>query len=118
MVRLVPLVLLGGAFLLDLAGRAAHVQPLWIAGHHLGLAGVVAGVLAVAAGMAGHGRQPWGRAALRLAAVGLFALAWWVGGAPEVPPDPLLVGIEGLGAALMAAAARRGRRPTSPLPAR
>lgn len=99
-----PVALLYAAFALDLAGRLLERQPLWVAGHYLGLAGVVTGVAALLY------RPARGFVRILLALV-LFALAGWVGGAPEVAPDPVLVGMEAIGAALLAAGVWRGRPP-------
>ncbi len=98
-----PAAFLHAAFACDLAGRLLERQPLWVAGHYLGLAGVVTGVAALR-------YRPARGFGMNLLALVLFALAGWVGGAPEVPPDPVLVGVEGIGAALLLVAGWRGRR--------
>jgi hypothetical protein len=114
-----PFALLYGAFASDLAGRLLEREALWAVGHYLGLAGVVTGVGAVVYGAKWRTRK---RTLVSLCALALFALAGWVGGAAEVAPDPVLVGMEGIGAALLTAVgwtgrARRGWGPGGPDPA-
>jgi uncharacterized membrane protein len=115
-----PLVLLLGTFFADAASAALGVPGLWITAWYLGIAGVVAGVVAAAAGLFDFlVRLPRVGAARRRAlvhplvnvvALALFALAWFVRGAVGVPPDPALLLIEGVAAVLLAVGAWLGRR--------
>lgn len=122
MVRLLMVaaaVLLWAVLAADVAGVALQRPALWTAGAHLALPGVALGVAGGAGwlaprlapargtGAGSRGRGPKLAFALALA---LFALARWVRGHPAVPPDPPVIGVEAIGAALLALALTRSRR--------
>ena len=102
------------------AGGLALARPLWwIAGAHLIYAGVATGAIAALAGFADHLALPAGsperrrsatHAALNLTALALFALARWVRGHPEIPPDPPIIAAEALAAVLVLIATVLGSR--------
>jgi uncharacterized membrane protein len=118
---LVPLLLLAGALALDTVGALALRPSLWVAGHYLTFAGVVAGLAAVAArllvrrrGAPSRGASRWraaGYLLASLAGLALFALAWWLRGHPEVAPDPGILVFEATAMALLLAGAWLGRTP-------
>lgn len=97
---LLPVLLLDTAFALDLAGRLLDAEGLWTAGGRLGAAGAAAGLVAgLPAGVFGaraRGGRPARFALLYLAGVALFALARWVRGDATIPPEPVLVSVEGV----------------------
>lgn len=100
----IALALLLGAAAADLLGAAMDAPMLWEAGARLALAGIAAGGLALLAGLRREGRR-WRRTAALLAALGLFALAAWVRGSAAIPPDPGVLLVEAIAAALLLVAA-------------
>jgi uncharacterized membrane protein len=116
---LLPLLLLAGALAVDVAGALTLWPPLWVAGYYLTLAGVVAGLAAVAARLlarrraapprGGSGWRAAGYLLAGLAGLALFALAWWLRGHPEVAPDPGILVFEATALALLLAGAWLGR---------
>ncbi|HEV2146312.1 MAG TPA: hypothetical protein VGR37_02755 [Longimicrobiaceae bacterium] len=102
---LLPALLLDTAFALDLVGRLLDAGGLWTAGGRVGTAGVVAGLVAgLPAGLTGARRRGGRTAAFALpylAGVALFALARWVRGDAAIPPEPVLVGAEGMATLLV-----------------
>jgi len=109
---LAPAVLLDAAFSLDLLGRLFDAEGPWTLGAHAAAAGVAAGVLAgLPAGTLGARAGPGRRvrfAALYGAGLALFALARWVRGDAAIPPEPVLVAVEGIADALLLAGAWAG----------
>lgn len=102
-----PILLLSGAFLLDLAGVLTDRPRLWAAGGRLAGFGLVVtvlwlGVHAARAWMRPGrvpslgSRPPTARLFSMLFALALFALARWVRGAPEVPPERVLFAVQAL----------------------
>lgn len=106
---LAPALLLDTAFAADLLGRLLGAEALWTAGAHLGGAGVAAGLAAgLPAGVVAARGRRFRFAVLYLAGVALFALARWVRGDAAVPPEAVLVALEGTAAALAYAGAWAG----------
>ena len=107
-----PAVVLDTAFSLDLLGRLFGAEWMWVAGAHLAVAGVAAGLaLGLPAGVLGArtGRgRPVRFAALYLAGLALFALARWVRGDAAIPPEPVLVAAAGIADVLVLAGAWAG----------
>ena len=109
---LAPAVLLDTAFGLDLLGRLFDAAGPWTLGAHAAAAGVAAGLLAgLPAGTlgprAGRGRRVR-FAGLYGAGLALFALARWVRGDAAIPPESVLVTVEGIADALVLAGAGAG----------
>ena len=108
-----PFAFLYGAFVADLLGLISGRESLWTTGSHLALAGIVMALIAAVPGIIDYvytvpphssGKtRATKHAAVNLSAVALFALAWWIRGAPEVPPDLVLLLIEGVGVGLLTA---------------
>jgi nitrite reductase/ring-hydroxylating ferredoxin subunit/uncharacterized membrane protein len=108
-----PIAFLTGAFLSDAAGLVLDLDTLWPVGWYLTAAGVVGGIAAAIPGVIDYLRTVPPRSSARrratwhmlvnVGALLVFALAWFIRGAPGVPPDPALVLIEGVGVALIAA---------------
>lgn len=106
-----PFAFLTGALAFDLLGVVLERPALWTTGGHLALAGVLAALLAAVPGAVDYARsvppESSGKtrarkhAAANLSAVALFALVWWLRGDPGVPPEPVLLGLEGAGAILL-----------------
>lgn len=109
---LAPAVLLDTAFGLDLLGRLFDAEWTWTLGAHAAVAGVAAGLLAgLPAGTLGSGAGGGRRlrfAGLYTAGLALFALARWVRGDAVIPPEPVLVAVEGIADALLLAGAWAG----------
>lgn len=109
---LAPAVLLDTAFSLDLLGRLLDAEGLWTLGAHAAVAGVAAGLLAgLPAGTLGArgGRgRPVRFAGLYGTGLALFALARWVRGDAAIPPEPVLVAVEGMADVLVLAGAWAG----------
>lgn len=107
-----PIAFLTGAFLADAVGRLLGSVELWTVGGYLSLAGIAAGIAAAVPGLVDYRYTvpPDGSARRRArkhgwvngSALLLFALARWVRGDAAVAPDPPLLALEALGAALLA----------------
>jgi uncharacterized membrane protein len=104
---------------LDLVGLTVGRTGIWEAGAHALTVGVVTGIAAAALGFAPYravpAHSPARRRSARHAAVALFAialaaLARWVRGHPEVPPDLPIVGAECMAAAVILITSLRARR--------
>jgi uncharacterized membrane protein/nitrite reductase/ring-hydroxylating ferredoxin subunit len=109
-----PIAFLTGAFVFDLGGVVLDRPAWWQVGGYLGAAGVVTAVLAAVPGFidylrtvpprsSGRTRATW-HLALNLTAVALFAVAWFLRGAPAVQPDVALLALEGVGLVVLAIA--------------
>ncbi|MGH7504564.1 MAG: hypothetical protein ACRELX_02895 [Longimicrobiales bacterium] len=116
--RRLPGILLVAGAALDLIGRAVTVEMLWVAGAHLLTAGVLLAIPAAIVVLAAHFRLPRYSVARRRAtwaavlngtAVAVFALARWLRGHPEIPPDPPILAAEVIAALVMVAVAVRLR---------
>ncbi|HEX2092694.1 MAG TPA: hypothetical protein VHG28_09845 [Longimicrobiaceae bacterium] len=106
-----PALLLDTAFTADLLGRLFGVTWLWTAGAHLAVAGVAAGLaLGLPAGaLASRGQgRPLRFVALYLLGLALFALTRWVRGDAAIPPEGVLVTLEGIAAVLAYAGSAAG----------
>ena len=109
-----PFAFLFGAFLFNAAGLAFARPTWWTTGFHLSIAGVVTGLVAAIPGFIdyfatvpprsrAHSRATW-HMLLALATLGLFAVATWIRGSPEVAPGALVLGLELVGVLLLTAA--------------
>jgi len=106
-----PLAFLTGAFLADLAGLFLDVEPLWTVAWYLAIAGVIAGLIAAVPGLVDYlfTVPPNSSAKTRATrhmlvnagALVIFLLAWYVRGAPGLPPDPAIVLVEAVGVVLL-----------------
>lgn len=116
---------LAAALLCDVAGLLLARPALWTSGGVIASPALPIGLLA--AGLLGYaylrgraGSSESFRPRLRVplltaAGVGLYALARWVRGAADVPPDPVLLWGQGLGLVLLASGAlSRRARPVTP----
>ncbi|MGH7551646.1 MAG: DUF2231 domain-containing protein [Longimicrobiales bacterium] len=113
-----PLAFLIGGFFFDLAGVWFEKPGWWEVGAHLSSIGVVAALLAAVPGFIDYfytvPRRSRGRKiatrhmVLNLAAVAAFALARFLRGDPGVEPEPILIGLEGVGFLLLAVAGKLG----------
>jgi hypothetical protein len=115
------LALLAGTFVANGVGTLLDLPALWVASWYLAVAGVVAGGVAIisgAAAVARRGAGGWRVAGGLLAhalAVTLFAITWVLRGTAEIPPDPGILLLEGVGVALLLlGVALGGRRATAP----
>jgi len=115
---LAPLSALTTAFAADVVGTLLDAPELWIAAWYLSIAGVVAGLVAAVPGARDWLRAvPPGGGRVRATLHGLvnglalmlFAAAWFVRGATEIPPDPAILLIEGVAVSLLVAGAWLGR---------
>jgi nitrite reductase/ring-hydroxylating ferredoxin subunit/uncharacterized membrane protein len=101
-----PFAFLIGAFVFDVAGVWLNRSALWTTGAHLGLAGVLTGLVAAIPGFIDYmytvppnstgKKRATKHMILNLSAIALFALVWWLRGAASVQPDLLLLGGEGI----------------------
>jgi nitrite reductase/ring-hydroxylating ferredoxin subunit/uncharacterized membrane protein len=106
-----PFAFLSGAFAADIVGTLLDLPGLWVTAWYLSIAGVAMGLLAAVPGVIDYlytvppnssGKQRATRHGLvNVLAVALFALAWFIRGAPEVPPDSALLLIEGIAVVLL-----------------
>jgi nitrite reductase/ring-hydroxylating ferredoxin subunit/uncharacterized membrane protein len=106
-----PLAFLTGAFAADVAGTLLDVEGLWITAYYLSIGGVAMGVLAAVPGLIDYRyvvpprssgkRRATMHLLVNVAALLLFALAWIVRGAAEIPPDPATLLVEGIAVALL-----------------
>lgn len=113
-----PFAFLVGAFAADAIGTLWNVPGLWTSAWYLAIAGVAMALVAAVPGFVDYlstvppkstaKRRATKHMLANLAAVALFALAWFVRGAPEIPPDPAVLLIEGVGVALLAMAGWMG----------
>jgi nitrite reductase/ring-hydroxylating ferredoxin subunit/uncharacterized membrane protein len=107
-----PIAFLVGAFVADLASTVFEAPGLPIVAWYLSIAGVVMGLVAAVPGVVDYlytvppnssGRKRATRHMLvNLLALALFALVWFIRGAPEIPPDPATLLIEGVAVLLLA----------------
>lgn len=108
-----PLAFLIGAFAFDLAGVLFDRPSLWTTGAHLAVAGVVMGLVAAVPGVIDFlftvpPRSTGKRRAARhgivnVTALALFALARWLRGDAAIQPEPVLLGVQAAGSALLLA---------------
>jgi uncharacterized membrane protein/nitrite reductase/ring-hydroxylating ferredoxin subunit len=108
-----PFAFLTGAFAFDLAGQLADRPAWWTTGAHLALAGIATALLAAVPGFIDYvktvppnstgKRRATKHMAVNLIAVGLIAIAWWVRGDATAEPGATILGLEGVGVALLAA---------------
>jgi nitrite reductase/ring-hydroxylating ferredoxin subunit/uncharacterized membrane protein len=113
-----PLAFLTGAFVFDAAGWLRDVPSWWTTGGHLGVAGIATAVLAAVPGLvdyvytvppASSGKaRATKHLLLNLSATALFAVAWWVRGGTATRPDMMVLGLELIGLALLAAGGYMG----------
>jgi uncharacterized membrane protein len=102
----------------DVAGIAAGAVVGWVIGAHLLTASLVVAVPAALPGLLRHRTLPRSRGRRRSAVHGilvfaplfLLALARWLRGHPEVPPDPPILAAELVAAVLVAGGVVAGRR--------
>ena len=107
-----PLAFLLGAFVFDVVGVSTRVEGWYVAGKYLVGAGVIMGLVAAVPGLIDYlWSVPPGSSAkrharrhllLNVTVLVLFAAAFWVRGAPGVPPDPPILGLELIGSLLLA----------------
>jgi nitrite reductase/ring-hydroxylating ferredoxin subunit/uncharacterized membrane protein len=107
-----PFAFLTGAFVFDLAGRLADRAAWWTTGAHLALAGIATALLAAVPGLVDYvrtvppdstaKRRATKHMAANLSAVALFAAGWWLRGDSAVEPGVAILGLEGVGVALLA----------------
>ncbi len=86
-------------------------ESLWTTGGHLAVAGVIAGLIVAVPGLVDFvytvpprstGKKRARRHAIvNVSALLLFALARWLRGSAAIEPEPLLLGVEGIGAVLL-----------------
>jgi nitrite reductase/ring-hydroxylating ferredoxin subunit/uncharacterized membrane protein len=108
-----PFAFLYGAFAFDLLGRLSGRESLWTTGVHLALAGIGTALVAAVPGAIDYvytvppessgKKRATKHAVVNLSAVALFALAWWIRGAAEVPPGPIILVLEAVGVGLLTA---------------
>lgn len=106
-----PFAFLTGAVAFDVAGHLLDQPALWTAGWYLTIAGIVLALVAAIPGFIDYrGTVPPDSSAksratthmlMNLGAVTLFFAAWWVRGAAGVAPDPLVLVVEGIAAAML-----------------
>jgi nitrite reductase/ring-hydroxylating ferredoxin subunit/uncharacterized membrane protein len=106
-----PFAFLVGAFVADVLGYVYMVPGLWATATYATLAGVVTALVAAVPGFVDYvyvlpprssgRRRATKHMLVNLGAVALFALAGWIRGGPEIPPDPALLVIEGAGVVLL-----------------
>lgn len=108
-----PIAFLAGAALFDVAGWLLDVPSWWTTGGHLGLAGIVAALLAALPGLvdylytvppdsSGKTRATKHLLAM-LSVVALFAAAWWIRGGAATRPGAFVLGLELIGLGLLGA---------------
>ena len=108
-----PIAFLAGAALFDVAGWLLDVPSWWTTGGHLGLAGIVAALLAALPGLvdylytvppdsSGKTRATKHLLAM-LSVVALFAAAWWIRGGAATRPGAIVLGLELIGLGLLGA---------------
>ena len=113
-----PFAFLAGAALFDAAGWFRDVPSWWTTGGHLGLAGIATALLAAIPGLIDYlyAVPPDSSAKVRatrhmlanLAAVALFAIAWWIRGGAATRPDVMVLGLEAVGLGLLGAGGYMG----------
>jgi nitrite reductase/ring-hydroxylating ferredoxin subunit/uncharacterized membrane protein len=106
-----PLAFLVGAFAADVAGTLLEIPGLWVTAWYLAIAGVAGGLVAAVPGLTDYlftvppsssaRKRATRHMLVNVLAIALFALAWFVRGAPEIPPDPAILLIEGVGVVLL-----------------
>jgi nitrite reductase/ring-hydroxylating ferredoxin subunit/uncharacterized membrane protein len=106
-----PLAFLTGAFAFDLLGVWLNRPAWWATGSHLALAGIATALVAAAPGAIDHlytvpprstgKRRATKHASVNLLAVTIFALAWWMRGDPEIPPDRGTLVLEAIAVGLL-----------------
>lgn len=106
-----PIAFLAGGALFDVAGWMRDVPSWWTTGGHLGLAGIVAALLAALPGLvdylytvppdsSGKTRATKHMLAM-LSVVALFAAAWWIRGGAATRPGAIGLGLELIGLGLL-----------------
>jgi nitrite reductase/ring-hydroxylating ferredoxin subunit/uncharacterized membrane protein len=108
-----PFAFLYGAFLFDLAGRLAERPSWWTTGAYLSLVGIVAALVAAVPGFIDYfttvppkssgKKRATKHMLVNLGAVILFAAAWAIRGDSAAVPGFAVLGLEGLGLALLTA---------------
>jgi nitrite reductase/ring-hydroxylating ferredoxin subunit/uncharacterized membrane protein len=108
-----PFAFLWGAFAFDAVGVMLDRQSWWTTGSYLAAAGIAAALVAAVPGLVDYhytvppqstGKQRATRHMLAMSsAVVLFAVAWWLRGAPDARPGMLQLGLEAVAAALLGA---------------
>ncbi len=108
-----PFAFLYGTFAFDLLGRLFGWESLWTTGAHLALAGIGMALVAAVPGVIDYvytvppnssgKRRGTKHAGVSLSAVVLFAVAWWIRGAADLPPSPLILLMEAIGVGLLTA---------------
>lgn len=106
-----PLAFLTGAFFADVLGVAFEAPGFWITAWHLSIAGVVMGLVAAVPGLVDYvftvpprssgKRRATQHLAVNVGAVALFASTWFIRGDAEIPPDPAILLLEGIGVVLL-----------------
>ncbi len=106
-----PLAFLLGAFIFDAVGVASDTPGWYTAGKYLAGAGLVLGLAAAVPGLIDYlwtippdssgKRHARRHMLLTVTVLVIFAVAFWIRGAPGVPPDPPIVWLELLGAGLL-----------------
>jgi nitrite reductase/ring-hydroxylating ferredoxin subunit/uncharacterized membrane protein len=113
-----PFAFLSGAFLFDVMGWFRNVPSWWTTGAYLSFAGVATALLAAVPGFIDYlyTVPPDSSAKTRatrhmfanLCAVVLFAVAWWIRGDTAARPGLAVLGLEGIGLAMLSAGAYMG----------
>lgn len=108
-----PFAFLAGAFVFDLLGRLLEQPAWWNTGAHLAVAGIATALIAAVPGLIDYRytvppRSTGKKRATRhmivnLAAVALFAVAWWLRGSASAAPGVVQLIAEGAGLALLVA---------------
>jgi nitrite reductase/ring-hydroxylating ferredoxin subunit/uncharacterized membrane protein len=108
-----PFAFLAGAVLFDCAGWLRDVPSWWTTGGYLGAAGIATALPAAIPGLVDYRYTvpPKSSAKTRatrhmgamLAAVAMFAAAWWIRGAPATRPDVTVLTLEVIGLGLLGA---------------
>jgi len=107
-----PIAFLVGAFVFDALGVISGTAGWYVSGKYMAGAGIVMGLVAAVPGLVDflwaippessgkrHARR---HLVLNIMVIVLFALAFWVRGAPGVPPDPPILGVELVAVLLLA----------------
>jgi uncharacterized membrane protein/nitrite reductase/ring-hydroxylating ferredoxin subunit len=108
-----PFAFLYGAFLFDLGGRILGRPLWWTVGSYLVVAGIAMAFVAAVPGFIDYlytvpPRSTGKRRATRhllanLSAVALFAIAWWLRGSADAPPEVAQLALEATGVVLLGA---------------
>jgi uncharacterized membrane protein/nitrite reductase/ring-hydroxylating ferredoxin subunit len=106
-----PIAFFVGAFVADVIGYLYPLPGLWAAATYATMAGVAMALVAAVPGLidylyvvpprsSARRRATW-HAVANVGALAVFALALWIRGGPEIPPDPALLVIEAAGVVLL-----------------